>query len=1251
MVSTIKFSQFAATTLTATNNKNVGLSSGMNAQSPTTVTWTTVTRPSPPYNGLLGYNTSLSEYEFWDSVSATWIQLGTGGGGGGTITQINTGAGLTGGPITSTGTISFAAIAANSFWANTTGGIAVPAVTSLSAFLLSTNNLSDLTNTATARTNLGLAIGVDVQAFSAALTSLASVVGVANAIPYFTGATTYSVIGPQANSVLITSAGSVPSMSQTLPTAVQANITQLGAQSQALNMNSHLINNVTDPVNPQDAATRAYVLAQTSGTFLPLAGGTMLGVINMGGFNITNMADPASAQDAATRAYADTKLALSGGTMTGILNMGSHKIINVTDPSSPQDAVTLNYLNTAVGAFLPLTGGTMLGAINMGNFKIDNMNDPTLSKDAVNLQYLNGQLALYLQLSGGTMTGPINMGSSKITNLLDPTNPQDAATKNYVDLVATGLTIQLACYAATTISLNAAYLNGAAGIGATLTNAGALAAFATDGFSPPANARILVWQQSSTLQNGIYTLTNQGSGAIAWVLTRATDYDQPGEIQPGDLVVINNGTLYGGTSFIETASVSVIGTDPILFSQFTFSATAVLLKANNLSDVANTTIAFNNISPLTTKGDLIGFSTQNVRLPVGSTNGMVLQVNSAAATGLAWSSATYPATTTLNQILFSSATNTVTGISAIAGGVLVSDNTSLPQFLTNPAAAGKVLQSANAAIPAWSVPTYPSVSGTLGKFLISDGTNIVYSTSTIPTSAGAVAGKALVSDGTNYVLSAATFPTTVGAVGTILRSDGTNWVATTSTYPNTNAVNTLLFASSANVMSALATANSGVLVTSSSGVPSILAAGTTGQVLQASTAGTPAWSTPTYPTASGTSGLFLISNGTNNVYSTSTIPTSAGATANKVLLSNGTNYVLSTPTFPNASATSGKIIVSDGTNWIASTPTFPNASATARKIIVSDGTNWLASTETYAVPGTSGNVLTSDGTNWISSPSTGTGTVNSGLINQLAYYAAAGTTLSGLSIVNSAGLTTTAGGVPTWVAATGTGSPVFATSPTIAAPTLTGNTIYTGLRVANNNDGLLDNTGQAALAIANSGGTGINYFTLVTAITGVAPIFAATGGDANVLLDLRGKGTSGVAIQGTTAAGNATAGYVGEFVSSSVLSASAISISTNTAKNLTTISLTAGDWDVWGNVSFLAASTTVMTFGIAWVSSTSATLPDSSLRSIWGGNITGPNNIGVLALQQRFSLSGTTTIYISGYSSFATSTMTMCGNIFARRVR
>ena len=87
-------------------------------------------------------------------------------------------------------------------------------------------------------------------------------------------------------------------------------------------------------------------------------------------------------------------------------------------------------------------------------------------------------------------------------------------------------------------------------------------------------------------------------------------------------------------------------------------------------------------------------------------------------------------------------------------------------------------------------------------------------------------GQVLQSSGNaaNPAYSTATYPATATGTGTILRADGTNWSATTSTYPATNAINTLLYASSANVMSALATANNAILATNSSGVPSLTTA-------------------------------------------------------------------------------------------------------------------------------------------------------------------------------------------------------------------------------------------------------------------------------------------------------------------------------------------------------------------------------------------------------------------------------------------
>src|ERR1700685_1299386 len=154
MVQTVKFSQFADANLTNTTNMLVGVSApsgGVNFQTPVTVSWVSAGRPSPPYLGLMGYNVTLNVPEYWTGIA--WIQLS---GGGGSVTEVDTGTGLVGGPITTAGVISYAPIAALSLWANTSNTVAVPSVTPLSTFLLAANNLVELTNDADARENLFL---------------------------------------------------------------------------------------------------------------------------------------------------------------------------------------------------------------------------------------------------------------------------------------------------------------------------------------------------------------------------------------------------------------------------------------------------------------------------------------------------------------------------------------------------------------------------------------------------------------------------------------------------------------------------------------------------------------------------------------------------------------------------------------------------------------------------------------------------------------------------------------------------------------------------------------------------------------------------------------------------------------------------------------------------------------------------------------------------------------------------------------
>jgi hypothetical protein len=125
------------------------------------------------------------------------------------------------------------------------------------------------------------------------------------------------------------------------------------------------------------------------------------------------------------------------------------------------------------------------------------------------------------------------------------------------------------CFAASTANLVATYSNGTGGIGATLTNATTLAAFAVDGQTPAIGDRILIKNQSAGYENGIYTVTNTGSDIEAWVLTRASDYDQSLiSINQGDIIGVTLGSTQARTLWFQTAAGPfVVGTTSIVFQQ------------------------------------------------------------------------------------------------------------------------------------------------------------------------------------------------------------------------------------------------------------------------------------------------------------------------------------------------------------------------------------------------------------------------------------------------------------------------------------------------------------------------------------------------------------------------------------------------------------------------------------------------------------------------------------------------------------
>ena len=165
-------------------------------------------------------------------------------------------------------------------------------------------------------------------------------------------------------------------------------------------------------------------------------------------------------------------------------------------------------------------------------------------------------------------------------------------TKAYVDEVATGLDVKDSVLAATTVNLTATYSNGTAGVGATLTNSGTQAALVLDGITLNTNDRVLVKDETvgNRERNGVYTVTDTGSGSTNWVLTRAQDTDEASELTGGSFVFVETGTANGGNGFVFThVGQPTLGTTELPVSQFSgagqIDAGDAIVKAGNRLDV------------------------------------------------------------------------------------------------------------------------------------------------------------------------------------------------------------------------------------------------------------------------------------------------------------------------------------------------------------------------------------------------------------------------------------------------------------------------------------------------------------------------------------------------------------------------------------------------------------------------------------------------------------------------------------------
>ena len=301
-------------------------------------------------------------------------------------------------------------------------------------------------------------------------------------------------------------------------------------------------------------------------------------------------------------------------------------------------------LTSHVSGTLPVAnGGT--GAITLTGYLVGNgtgaftavstIPNAGLTNSAITI----GSTSISLGASSSTLSG-----LTTVTVTQDPTSALQLSTKQYVDNTVSTVantTYHTAAGYATTADLGTVtYNNGTGGVGATLTNAGTQAALTIDGYTftgtDVSNAtRVLVKNETSAAYNGIYVVTNQGSGSTNWVLTRSTDFNATGSgpnfIETGAAAYVSNGSTNGATSWTMTTTGTItVGSTALTWSQISSSGniqvSAPITKTGNTIGLGTVGVANGGtgLTTLTAYGLLYAASTSSVGQISPSTTGYAL---------------------------------------------------------------------------------------------------------------------------------------------------------------------------------------------------------------------------------------------------------------------------------------------------------------------------------------------------------------------------------------------------------------------------------------------------------------------------------------------------------------------------------------------------------------------------------------------------------------------------------------------------
>lgn len=211
------------------------------------------------------------------------------------------------------------------------------------------------------------------------------------------------------------------------------------------------------------------------------------------------------------------------------------------------------------------------------------INSPILAGNgtAISAATTTGSGSTAVLATAPTMTNPV-VGTQSLGD-----NSTKAASTAFVQAALLQLNPAAAVFAASTANIAGTYTNAVPGVCVadtfTVTATGALS---IDGQSPTLGKRVLLKDQSSGFQNGVWDVTVVGSIGVSPVLTRSLDWDNSADMNAGNLIPVINGTTNGNTVWYQTAAITTCSSDSQVYTQFSGGssgacATPVLTKTTS----------------------------------------------------------------------------------------------------------------------------------------------------------------------------------------------------------------------------------------------------------------------------------------------------------------------------------------------------------------------------------------------------------------------------------------------------------------------------------------------------------------------------------------------------------------------------------------------------------------------------------------------------------------------------------------------